>query len=53
MAELEGFYLKVAFSDGFLLDPELKVLNLPVGQNGNKALQKVTEELGVNTAKSV
>ena len=38
--ELEGFYLKIAFRDGFLLDPELKVLNLPVGQKGNEASEK-------------
>lgn len=30
--ELEGFYLKISFCDGFFLNPELQVLHLPVNK---------------------
>lgn len=37
--QLEGFYLKVAFSNWFFLHPELQILHLPVEREGNKALK--------------
>lgn len=37
--EPEGFYLKIAFRDGFFLNPELQVFHLPVKRNQNRALK--------------